>query len=81
MALSDPGRRGLRRFVYDSRSAGKVEFVIPGGDELEVSDEVAAQFANDPHFKPVGGKAEKEATAEEPPSRPARKVTKAAKKS
>lgn len=39
-----PPSPGLHRFVNDSRDVAKVQLVIPAGDELEVSDAVAAQL-------------------------------------
>ena len=39
---------GLRRFVNNSQDVAKVQLVIPPGDELEVSDAVAAQLETGP---------------------------------
>lgn len=43
---------GLRHIHYDARSAAKVALVVQPGDELHVSDDVAAQLvAASPQFK------------------------------
>lgn len=41
MSMNNPARRGLRNV---SKHPAKVFVVIPPGDELEVSDDVAAQL-------------------------------------
>lgn len=52
MPLNDPARRGLRNI---SKQPAKVSVVIPPGDELEVSAEVADQLeAASPALKPLG---------------------------
>jgi len=51
MALN-PITGGLHRLTHDSAQATKVELTIPPGDELEVSDDVAAQLhAASTHFR------------------------------
>lgn len=45
---------GLKRLRHNANSPKRVELIVPAGDELEVSDEVAAQLqAADPHFEQV----------------------------
>lgn len=58
MALNPPTpgltatKSGLRRIFYDARSAAKIALVVQPGDELEVSDDVAAQLLKaSPQFK------------------------------
>jgi hypothetical protein len=43
MALNPPGA-GLRRIRYDAKSTAKVQVHVAPGDELHVSDDVAAQL-------------------------------------
>lgn len=51
MALTTP-RPTLRRLRLDAVSPAKVSLVVPPGDVLEVSEDVAAQLvAGDPHFR------------------------------
>lgn len=55
------------RLRHNANSPKRVELIVPAGDELEVSDEVAAQLqAVDPHFQPV---------TETPAKAPAKKAT------
>ena len=59
---------GLKRLRHNANSPKRVEVIVPAGDELEVSDEVAAQLqAADSHFQPVTEQAE--------PTKPAPKKT------
>lgn len=60
MALREPAP-GLRRVRHNANSPKRVELIVPAGDELEVSEEVAAQLqAADPHFQPVDELAEQQ---------------------
>lgn len=45
-----PPTPGLRRLVNDSHDVAKVSLVVPPGDELEVSEDVAAQLQAAGHF-------------------------------
>lgn len=68
MALREPAA-GLRRIRHNANSPKRVELIIAGGDELAVSEDVAAQLAAaDSHFQPVD---EPPAPA---PASPAKKV-------
>lgn len=56
------------RIRHNANSSKRVELIVPAGDELEVSEEVAAQLrAADPHFQPA------EESTPEPPAKPAAK--------
>lgn len=47
----NPPQSGLRRLFNNSKRAAKVSVIVPPGDELEVSEDVAAQLtAADPHI-------------------------------
>lgn len=71
MVLREPAA-GLRRLRHNANSPRRVEIIVPAGDELEVSAEVAAQLqAADTHFQPVA-----ELPAE--PVKPAKKTTRKA---
>lgn len=60
---------GLKRLRHNANSPKRVELIVPGGDELEVSEQVAAQLqATDPHFQPV-------TEPTEPPAKAAAKKT------
>lgn len=73
----NPVEPGLHRLRYDSKSVAKVNVHVQPGDELAVSEDVAAQLvAADPHFKPVG---EPDEAKTEDESKPARKSTRAKK--
>lgn len=46
-----PPPQGLRRLLFNSAHRGKVSLSVPSGDELIVSEDVAAQLqAADTHF-------------------------------
>lgn len=48
----NPIQAGLHRLKHDSAQPSKITLVIPPGDELEVSDEIAAQLhAASTHFR------------------------------
>ncbi|HEX6968105.1 MAG TPA: hypothetical protein VF174_04725 [Micromonosporaceae bacterium] len=68
MVLREPVP-GLRRIHHNANSPKRVELIVPAGDVLEVSEQVAAQLqAADPHFQAVEEPAE-------PPAKPAKKTT------
>ena len=68
MGMNAP-KPGLKRLRHNANSPKRVELIVPAGDELEVSDEVAAQLtAADTHFQPIA-----EQTSE--PAKPAPKKT------
>jgi len=68
MALREPAA-GLRRIRHNANSPKRVELIIPGGDELAVSDDLAAQLAAaDSHFQPV------DEPAAPPPASPAKRA-------
>lgn len=84
-----PVTGGLHRLKNDSAQVAKIQLNIPPGDELEVSDEVAAQLhAASTHFKdpadvPIPGpQVEKDANGvpivEEPKKAPAKRASKKA---
>lgn len=79
MALNPPvpgltaPQSALRRISYDATSAAKVSLIVQPGDQLEVSDDVAAQLlAASGQFKDTD--AAKPEPADEPDERPKRKT-------
>ncbi|WP_028192943.1 hypothetical protein [Salinispora pacifica] len=75
MGLTPPAA-GLKRLRHNAISPTRVEVTVPAGDELEVSDAVAAQLrAADPHFQPADKPAADTSTApaDKPRARKAQK--------
>lgn len=68
MSMNDPARRGLRNI---SKQPAKVFVVIPPGDELEVSSDVADQLtAASSAIKPTAAPGEKRAAVKRTARKP-----------